>query len=186
MDEIFSNKDKYVLFGFFGAIFFIIVCAALLIIWYQKKDNTYATIGELKTLKAEDIDSIVIKKYENAFKVYKNSLVVDNIIIDNTEKINNIWKTVSLNNIYSPGHPVAKWLCYLEIHRKNGDKCTLVIKRLTPWNKFDERGTLIEIWTHIDAGNILGEFRSDALGAFLEEIAKEKGLYNSKGISNKW
>jgi hypothetical protein len=182
MNKLFSKKDKYVLCGFFGAVVFIVICATSLLIWYQKKDHTYATILELKTLRPQNIDSMIIKRYKNIFKFYKASLVIDDIIIKKADKINNIWKVVNFDNSYSPGHPVAKWLCYFEIKRKNGDKYTLIVRRLRNSKNSGERGTLIEIWNHIDAGNIIGSFRCDEIGIILESIAKEKGKYNAKGI----
>jgi hypothetical protein len=180
MNTFFSKKDNYVLLGFFGTIVFIIVCVTILLTWYQEKDHTYATISELKTLKPHDIDAIIIKKYEKGLKFYKESLVADNIAISDADIINSIWKVVSFNNNYDPGHPVSKWKCYFEINRKNGAKYTLVINRLKYSKNLGDRGTLIRIWTHIDAGNIIGSFRCDELGTMLESIVKEKGLYNAK------
>ena len=116
-------------------------------------------------------------------KLYKESLVVENLIVSDSGLINRIWEVVSFNEEYSPEHPSPKWLCFLEINTKDGKKYTLIINELQDSRHLGDRGTLVRIWTHIDAGNIIGGFKCDELGTILESIAKEKGLYNAKELA---
>ncbi len=175
MKFIASKKDSHIFFIFIGVFLLIAAIAVSFYHWYEEKDHSVATILELNKINNEDIKSIVIDRYA---KRKKYSLVTDEISIGDSRKIKRIWDSISFSEKYEPHHPSPKWKCFLKINLKNGRKVVLVINRLKSSKMYDDRGAMITIWTHVDAGNIIGQFRSDALAPILEAIAKEDKQYN--------
>jgi hypothetical protein len=96
-------------------------------------------------------------------------------VVTSQPEIERIMAALSIAAPWSPNHPVRQSCFHIRLVEATNHYDFLVIQTID-----SENGTIIEIWSNIYDGFVIGIFRSDGLQAILESVMKEGSMADTK------
>lgn len=144
---------------------YLIITILFVTFWYIIKAPPFSSSDLVKSiLEVNSSDIARIEVGPLKYIIVDNNITTEKIVITDKDFIRRFCKALNASEKHSPDHPKARWHCVITLVQADREISFPVRNTIRNRN-----GTYFNVWSRAEWGWLLGTYRSDKIGEFIEE-----------------